>query len=232
MVVRLQTEVGKINEYQTDHLFCSLSRCEKVSGFHWRSSFRNPHISFHPFFCMLCDVLNLFALHATLKKNNVIYGEGLRGNRCKIVNRGTIMLGDHVSLNSHPEGDPNRTRLFAYFKTSKIIIGDSCILNGTTIFARTSVEIGENCLFGPGVVIVDNNSHSTSIDPIARRSEEPVEAPIKIGNNVWVGRSSLIMKGVHIGDNSIIAAGSTLTKDVPDSQMFGGNPARFIENLK
>jgi acetyltransferase-like isoleucine patch superfamily enzyme len=113
----------------------------------------------------------------------------------------------------------------------KIRIGNECCLNGTFIHSRKEVTIGDNCLFGPGSVILDNDSHNTSIDPIIRRKGKISERPVIIGNNVWVGMRSIIMKGVRIGDNSIIAAGSIVTKDVPSCQLFGGNPAKFIRSL-
>ena len=87
-------------------------------------------------------------------------------------------------------------------------------------------------MFGPGVVILDNDSHNTSIDPIIRRTGKISVIPVVIGNNVWVGMHSIIMKGVHIGDNSVIASGSVITKDVPSNQLFGGNPAHLIKKLE
>lgn len=87
-------------------------------------------------------------------------------------------------------------------------------------------------MFGPGVVILDNDSHNISIDPVVRRTGKIAESPVVIGNNVWIGMRSIIMKGVRIGDNSIIAAGSVVTKDVPSNQLFGGNPASFLKKLE
>jgi len=120
----------------------------------------------------------------------------------------------------------------AHLTGSLIKIGDNCFLNGTVIHARETVIIGNNCMFGPGVVILDNDSHNTSIEPAVRRSGEINVIPVIIGNNVWVGMHSIIMKGVHIGDNSIIASGSVVTKDVPSNQLYGGNPAKFIKKLE
>ncbi len=55
-----------------------------------------------------------------------------------------------------------------------------------------------------------------------------VSAPIKIGDNVWIGANSVILKGVTIGNNAIIAAGSIVTKDVPANAIVGGCPAKVI----
>jgi acetyltransferase-like isoleucine patch superfamily enzyme len=146
-------------------------------------------------------------------------------------NKGKIELGNSVFLNSYPDGELYRTGLMAYFPSSIIRIGDNCSLNGTIIHSRNAVIIGDNCMFGPGVVILDNDSHNTSIDPERRRQGKISESPVTIGNNVWVGMRSIIMKGVQIGDNSIIAAGSIVIKSVPPNTLFGGNPAAFIKKL-
>ncbi len=173
----------------------------------------------------------LLKLRISLQTHNVKHGKRIRGNNCIIINKGKIELGNGVSLNSFPNGELFKSGLLAHLPQSQIIIGNNCELNGTVIHSRNSVTVGDNCLFGPGVIILDNDSHNTSIDPIQRRSGSISDSPVVIGNNVWVGMRSIIMKGVHLGDNSIIAAGSLVTKDVPANQLFGGNPAVFIKNL-
>jgi acetyltransferase-like isoleucine patch superfamily enzyme len=177
------------------------------------------------------DLLGLLLLHAQLRLHHVVYGKRLGGNLCIIVNNGQIEVGDDVSLNSYPDGELVKTGLMAYLPSSRIKIGNNCILNGTMIHARKEVVIGNDCGFGPGSVIIDNNSHSISIDPIIRRTGEVEESPVVIGNNVFVGMRVIILKGVSIGDNSVIAAGSVVTKDIPSNQVFGGNPAKFIKQL-
>jgi acetyltransferase-like isoleucine patch superfamily enzyme len=180
---------------------------------------------------LIPDVVRLFLLHIQLRLHGVSYGKKLRGNPCIIKNEGKIELGTGVFLNSNPDGELYRTGLRAYFASSVIKIGDKCSLNGTIIHSRNAVIIGDNCMFGPGVVILDNDSHNTSIDPKSRRQGQIEETPVVIGNNVWIGMRSIIMKGVNIGDNSIVAAGSIVTKSVPSNSLFGGNPAAFIKKL-
>ena len=177
------------------------------------------------------DAFRLFMLHIQLRKHGVTYGKKLRGNPCILRNKGKIELGHSVFLNSYPDGELYRTGLMAHLNSSVIRIGDNCSLNGTIIHSRNAVVIGNNCMFGPGVIILDNDSHNPSIDPERRRQGKVGESPVVIGNNVWVGMRSIIMKGVHIGDNSIIAAGSIVTKSVPSNSLFGGNPADFIKEL-
>lgn len=169
-------------------------------------------------------------LHIQARSNRVKYGKGLRGNRVILKNKGKIILGNNVNLNSYPDGDLYKTGLITYLPDSKIIIGNNCNLNGTMIHSNISVKIGNHCMFGPGTKIIDNDSHRISID-ISERRKPPVRKPIEIGDNVWVGMNSLILKGVKINDNSVVAAYSVVTKDVPKNVLIAGNPAKIIKHL-
>ena len=81
-----------------------------------------------------------------------------------------------------------------------------------------------------GVLMFTNeHRHDDLTVPMGLQGRTEVE-PIVIGNDVWIGSRSLIMKGVHIGDGAIIAAGSVVTKDVPPYEIWGGNPARFLKS--
>ncbi len=173
----------------------------------------------------------LFFLHINLRINGVVYGKRLSGNQCLIKNVGHIELGDDISLNSYPDGELYKCGLFTQIDSALIKIGNNCKFNGTIIQARNKIIIGDDSIFGHGVVVLDSNSHNVSLDWMTRRTGKIVDSPVIIGKNVWVGRDSIILKGVHIGNNSIIAAGSVVTKDVPDNQLFGGNPAAFIKKL-
>lgn len=177
-------------------------------------------------------VLLLFLLHLKLKKNHVMYGEKLRGDLCDISNKGSIEMGDGVIILSSARGYAYyKTGFFTYLKDAKIKIGNSSGFSGTVIFCREKVTIGNNCWFGPGTIIMDNTSHAVSKDHTVRESGPIKSKPITIGNNVWVGLRSIILKGVTIGDNSIIAAGSIVTKDVPANSLVGGNPAKLLRKL-
>ena len=113
---------------------------------------------------MLTKIFYLVVLKIKLKIYGVKYGTKLRGNRVYIRNEGTIILGDSVSLNSFPGGELHKTGLQTYCRDAKIVIGSNCNLNGTMVHCRELVEIEDFCLFGPGTVICDNDSHRVSID--------------------------------------------------------------------
>lgn len=106
--------------------------------------------------------------------------------------------------------------------------------NGSGIGANCSipngVTIGENCMLGIDILMFTNeHRHDDLSIPMGRQGRTATE-PILIGNDVWIGSRSLIMKGVHIGDGAIIAAGSVVTKDVPPYEIWGGNPAKFLKS--
>jgi maltose O-acetyltransferase len=172
----------------------------------------------------------LVALRIKLRSHKVAHGKKIRGNRIIVKNLGQIIVGDHVSLNSFPGGEPYKTALKTYCENAVLKIGNHCNLNGTMIYCRDSVSIGDFCMFGPGCKIVDNDSHRVVRDVFERR-KSPQSAPIVIRNNVWIGMHSLVLKGVEIGQNSIVAAYSVVTKDVPPNTIVAGNPAKPVKEL-
>lgn len=129
-------------------------------------------------------------------------------------------------------------------KNGKVVMQEwSKLGGGSVIEAVNQVVIGKDTAIGVNVTIRDNNSHPispnyrrhmrhTSHDSIERSNTRSVSAPIFIGENVWIGECSRICKGVSIGDNSIIAAGSVVTKNVPANAIVAGNPAKIVkENI-
>ena len=127
----------------------------------------------------------------------------------------------------------------------KISIGDNTYIGPNTIIqSKESVNIGNNVIIANNVLIVDNNNHPT--DPSMRLKMSGCEdflhdelwswkyadsAPIIIEDNVWIGRDSRIMKGVRVGEGSIVALGAIVTKDVPPYTIVAGNPARVVKHL-
>ena len=107
-------------------------------------------------------------------------------------------------------------------------IGKYCLITpGVRIMAAESIEIGDACMFAHGAYISDADWHG-----IYDRSE-PVgnTKPIILKDNVWIGDSAIICKGVTIGENSIIGAGAVVTKNIPANVVAAGNPAKVVKNL-
>lgn len=113
---------------------------------------------------------------------------------------------------------------------AKIEIGSDVGISGAVICAATSVSIGDRCLLGSGAKIVDTDFHPISSS--GRRYERDwskiASAPVKLGNDVFVGAGAMILKGVKIGNGSVIGAGAVVTRNVPPNSIVAGNPARVI----
>lgn len=141
------------------------------------------------------------------------------------------MIGEDVWLNSYPDGSVYRTALNTYLPNASIEIGNRCKINGTVIHANEKVVLGDDCRIGPGTVICDNDSHRVALS-VQGRANPPKSAPICIGNNVWIGMNCIILKGVCIADNTIIAAGAVVTKNCEANAIYAGNPAKFVKYIE
>ena len=97
-----------------------------------------------------------------------------------------------------------------------------------TILDMAEVRIGDNCLIAPNVGIYTAGHNMNPID----RHKTGFAKQITIGNNVWIGGHCVIVGGINIGDNSIIAAGSVVTKDIPANCIFAGNPAKKLKDIE
>lgn len=149
---------------------------------------------------------------------------------------GSIEIGDSVQLissswrcSASSLAHPVRLRTFS--RDARIVLEDGCGLNGTSITARSKViRIGRNVLFGPDCMVLDSDFHEPW--PPERRKTNPGfenDAGVSIGENVWVGARSIILKGVTVGNNAVIAAGSVVAHPVPPDALAGGNPARVLK---
>jgi acetyltransferase-like isoleucine patch superfamily enzyme len=173
------------------------------------------------------------------KCKGVKYGKNLRTYGIPIIfkKRGAeIILGDNVSLNSslrsNLAGINHRVILAAAGKNSRIFIGNGTGISGGVVHALSSIEIGSFVGIGANSKIFDNDFHS--INFLERRGGVPQDIRTKavvIEDDVWIGASVIILKGVKIGKGAIIGAGSVVTKDIPPFTMWAGNPARFIKEI-
>lgn len=107
---------------------------------------------------------------------------------------------------------------------SVVKIGDDCGFSGTVIGCFAAITIGNRVKCGANTLITDGDWHAE--DP---RSSKP--RPIVIGDDVWLGVNVTVMKGVTIGANSLIGAGSIVTKDIPANVIAAGNPCVVIRNI-
>lgn len=122
--------------------------------------------------------------------------------------------------------------LLKTYKHGKIIICENVELNGTTIISADSVYIGRDTMIGNNYFISDTDIHSTN--PLLRLEVCTGNVNINevwIGENVWIGSNVIILKGVNIGDNSIIGIGSVVTKSFPNNVIIAGNPAKIVKGI-
>lgn len=148
-----------------------------------------------------------------------------------------IKIGNNVSIvnsSSRCTAGPiyAPTKIRTHEKSASIVIDDGVGLNGTSIVARSkSIYIGKNTMIAPNVVIFDSDFHA--VWPPDNRILNPCyesDQDIKIGYNCWIGTSCIIKKGVSIGNNSVVAAGSVVTKDIPGNTLSAGVPAKVLKS--
>ncbi|MET3663742.1 sugar O-acetyltransferase [Caulobacter sp. 1776] len=110
-----------------------------------------------------------------------------------------------------------------------IRVGRNVFVNqNCTFYDLGGLDIGDDVMIGPNVSLI------TSGHPLApsRRRDGVVAKPIVIERNVWIAAGATVIGGVTIGENSVVAAGSVVTRDVPPNTLVGGNPARVIRSIE
>ncbi|EJU07296.1 acyltransferase [Fusobacterium hwasookii] len=177
-------------------------------------------------------------------KNKLEIVGKLRKNKIKISGNNNILyIGKNSLLRD--------SNIFIKGNNNIIYIGDDCVVNNTSIILdnegseirignKTSIakvqivslepykiEIGEDCMLSYDIEIRNTDSHKIYDKNTNERINEG--SSINIGNHVWLGMRAIILKGVTIGDNSIVAAGSIVTKDVKANTIVSGNPAKQIK---
>ena len=140
-----------------------------------------------------------------------------------------ISVGDFPTFISAPDDYIQITSWDAGEWNGEVDIGRYVLISpGVRIMAADKISIGDSCMFGHGACITDADWHG-----IYDRAK-PVgnTRPVIFEDNVWIGDSAIICKGVTIGKNSIIGAGAVVTKDVPPNSVYAGNPAILVKKLE
>jgi acetyltransferase-like isoleucine patch superfamily enzyme len=146
-----------------------------------------------------------------------------------------IELGEGLILRSWPSTNPlapNHPVVLATRTSNAVIrVGNNCGFTGTTLVAAECIQIGNNVQVGANSTITDTDFHP--IDP-ARRLNDFMDGdhqPVCVQDNVFIGMNSIVLKGVTIGANSVIGAGSVVINDIPPGVVAAGNPARVIRTI-
>lgn len=171
-----------------------------------------------------------------LKYNHVHYGNNLKinGPIRFYGDGGNFKIGDNVTINSgwrfNPTGGNERTGFSIY--GGKIIIGNNVGISNANFISKAKIIIEDNVTIGAGSNFLDSNFHSVSYkDRVEQGDRKVISSPIIIKEGAFIGAYCTILKGVIIGEKSVVAAGSVVCTDIPDNQIWGGNPAHFIKNL-
>ena len=119
-------------------------------------------------------------------------------------------------------------------QNATLIIGDNSGISGCMLYSTNRVEIGKNVMIGGGCRIFDTNFHP--IEAELRRKpatcNNGATAPVIIEDDVFIGTNCIIGKGIHIGKGAVIAAGSVVVKNIPENEIWGGNPAKFLKKIE
>lgn len=109
-----------------------------------------------------------------------------------------------------------------------VSIGNNTGIRGLSIIAKTkNIIIGNDCMTSYNIIIRNTDGHKVIDQSTQKVTNEPQD--IIIGNHVWLGQNSSVLKGVAIGDNSIVALGAVVTKKMPPHSIIAGNPAKVVK---
>jgi acetyltransferase-like isoleucine patch superfamily enzyme len=147
---------------------------------------------------------------------------------CVHVSGPNIHIGEYVTMVAEASAPIHLVVWGRKANTGQLKIGDyGLICPGVRISVSDEVVIGEGVMIANGVYITDSDWHD--IYDRTQRSEKIT--PVRIADNVWLGDRCSVLKGVSIGENSIVAASAVVTKDVPANVVVAGNPAKVVKML-
>ena len=175
-----------------------------------------------------------FATNSCAEMKKIVF---LSNAKCRNSgDRNHIKIGNHCTIGAS----------FIALCNGTIYVGDNVYIGPNTVIeSKENVTIGNNVIIANDVLICDNNNHPTEPEQRLKMSqcadylrdplwswETAASKPVVIKENVWIGRDARILKGVTIGEGSIVALGAIVTHDVPPYSVVAGNPAMVVKSLK
>ncbi len=150
-------------------------------------------------------------------------------------NSGEVFFGNNLEINSGFSYNPIGGQCFTSIvvqKNAVLKICDNVGISNSAIYCKKKIIIGENVIIGGDCKIYDTDFHSVFLEDRLKEPQEGIKSlPVKINDGVFIGTGSIILKGVEIGENSVIAAGSVVSKNIPDNEIWGGNPIIFLKGI-
>ncbi len=189
-------------------------------------------------------IRTVYSIYSTLRTRYLLFVYEIAHQRIKttgipyimVARGGRMVIDDNFSMHNGIAGNPigsYRRCTFFVNKGATLMIGKNVGISQTALICHQKISIGNHVKIGGGVCIYDTDFHS--LDPQIRATKEDLQfkkkAPVIIHDHVFIGAFSIILKGVTIGKNSIVGAGSVVTKSIPANQIWAGNPAKFIKNI-
>ena len=191
------------------------------------------------FFLIKAVVIDSFKCRVVFWGNNVQYSNFKTTGIpfVYVLRGGSFSIGSNLTMTNGIEGNPigcyNRCTFFVD-KGATLNIGSNLGISQAAIICHLNIIIGNNVKIGGGACIYDTDFHS--LVPELRINSKTdifnkIKIPVVIEDNVFIGAHAIILKGVRIGQNSVIGAGSVVTKNVPANQIWAGNPAKFVKYI-
>lgn len=182
-------------------------------------------IKISSFYWLLINKISILWWHVSIKRNCKFRGK----TKFRLLPNTSITIGSNCSFNSSHNSNLIGIYTPCMFSTiekgAQIDIGDKCGFSGTVIASALYIKLGNNVRCGANTLITDSDWHTDDYRTGANK-------PVIIENNVWLGYGVKVLKGVHIGENSLIGAGSIVTKDIPANVIAAGNPCKIIKTIK
>lgn len=176
-----------------------------------------------------------FINYLLLKLNKVQFSNYKIFGLLTVSNKGKFLIGSNVRINTNRFanviGGDTRTS-FVIKKGGSITLGNNISISNSAFYSCSSIILEDFVMIGGSCKIWDADFHP--LDPEVRKQTPNLHyatRPIHIKQSAFIGGCSIILKGVTIGRNAVIGAGSVVVKDVPDNEIWAGNPARFIKKL-
>lgn len=182
-------------------------------------------------------VVEIFLNFLVFKCNKVICGSSLKNIRGIVFvrNFGNLIIEKNVKINSRYSANPiggMKRMSFVVRKNAELLIDENTGISNSAIVCWSKIHIGKNVFIGGDCKIYDTDFHSINLSERVLSPDPNVKvAPVTIEDGVFIGTGTVILKGVTVGRESVIGAGSVVAKDIPAREIWAGNPARFIRKI-